>query len=233
MGNVFITPQWFFGYDILLEVLFAVITLLVSFYAWKIYKISGERNIKLFSLAFFFIAASYIVQSVLNFIMMARLDDDICGLIKLQDVYLLNLFGIYVHAILFLIGLLLLAYVALRIYSLQTFILLFLLVFSALYFSPYKTFLLYMLSAVLLGFIVYYYLRNYWATRKSTSLIVLIAMILLFIAYLQFIFAMDNSTYYVIGHILELIAYILVLVNLLFILRVGKQKQKRKNGKKT
>jgi len=230
VGNVFITPEWFFGYDVALELLFAVITLLVCFYAWKIYQVTGERNIRLFSLAFLFISLSYIIQSMLNFIMMEQLDEGLTELINLNSVYLLNLFGIYMHAILFLVGLLLLAYIALKIYSFRTFVLLSILVFSSLYFSLYKTFMLYLLSTVLLGFIVYYYLTNYWSNKKTTTLLSAIAMMLLFVAYLSFIFAMDDAPYYVLGHLLELSAYVLVLTNLLVILRLGKQKYK--NGKK-
>jgi len=230
MSNIFITPQWFYGYDVALELVFAVVTLLVSFFAWKIFKVTGERNIRLFSLAFLFIALSYIVQSILNFVIMEQLDDTISTFINLQSVYLLNLFGIYMHAILFLIGMLLLAYVALKIHSFPTFILLFILIFTSLYFTPYKTFMLYLLSTVLLGFIVYYYLTNYWNNRKPTTLLVLISMILLFVGYLHFIFATDNMLYYIIGHVLELLAYLLVFVTLWIILRLGKQKQK--NGKK-
>jgi uncharacterized protein involved in response to NO len=231
MSNIFIIPEWFLGYDMALEVIFAAVTLLVSYYAWKIHKTTEERNIRLFSMAFLFISLSYFVQCVLNLIILRQLEDEITGFIGLQSIYHLNLFGIYFHSILFLIGLLLLTYIALKIYSLQTFVLLFLLVFSSLYFSPYKTFMLYLLSTVLLGFIVYYYIANYWKNRKATTLMVLIAMILLFVGYLHFMFAMDNPMYYVVGHALELCAYVLVLINLLIILRVGKQR--RKNGKKT
>ena len=231
MSNVFVTPQWFYGYDVALELIFAVITLLVCFYSWKIYKVTQERNIRLFSLAFFFISLSYIVQSILNFVIMDQLDDNVSTLINLNNVYLLNLFGIYTHSLLFLVGLLLLAYIALRIYSLPTFILMSILVFASLYFSPYKTFMLYLLSTVLLGFIVYYYLTNYWNNRKATTLLVLLAMVILFIAYMCFMFATDDSFYYILGHLLELTAYITVLVNLIIILRIGKQKFK--NGKKT
>jgi hypothetical protein len=235
MGNIFITPKWFYGYDVVLEVLFAVITLLVSFYAWRMYKVSGERNLRLFSMAFLFIAISYIFQSILNFLIMEQFDDDLAGMINLNSVYLLNLFGIYIHAVLFLVGLLLLTYVALRIYSLRTFVLISLLVFTSLYFSPYKTFMLFFTSSLLLGFIVYYYLMNYWASRKATALLVLIAMILLFVGYIHFIFATDNPNYYVVGHLLEFVAYILVLINLLIISKAGKETkglQRRKNGKK-
>lgn len=234
MGNIFITPEWFFGYDIVLEILFAIITMFVSFYAWKIYKITEERNIRLFSLGFLFISLSYIIQSVLNFIILKQLEEEICGIVNLESVYLLNLFGIYFHSILFLIGLLLLTYVALKIYSLRTFILLFILVFVSLYFSSHKTFMLYLLSATLLGFIVYYHITNYLNNRKATTLLVTIAMMTLFAGYLYFMFAIDKPLYYVIGHVLELLAYLLVLGNLILILKAGNKKQRlKKNGQET
>jgi hypothetical protein len=61
--------------------------------------------------------------------------------------------------------------------------------------------------------------------------LVAIAMLILFVGYLHFTFAIENPIYYVIGHGLELLAYILVLVNLTIILRAGR-KQRCKNGKK-
>ena len=122
-------------------------------------------------------------------------------------------------------------YIALKIFSFQTFVLLNILVFTSLYFCPFKTYLLYLLSTVLLGFIVYYYLTNYWNNRKTTTLLVPVAMTLLFVGYLFFTLALDNAVYYVIGHVLELLAYVIVLINLLIILRFGRQKLK--NGKKT
>ncbi len=230
MGNIFVTPEWFFGYDIFLEMVFALVAFLVCFYAWKIYKLTQENHLRLFSWAFFFIGLSYIFQSVLNLIIVSKLDDDLSNIISLQSVYLLNLFGIYIHSILFLLGLLLLVYISLKIDNIRAFVLLLLIVFSTLYFSPYKTFTLYLLSSLLLAFTSYYYLITYWANRKSTTLMILLSMILLFISNMSFILATDKSLYYVIGHVLELIAYILVLVSLLMVLRMGKQKHK--NGKK-
>jgi len=50
------------------------------------------------------------------------------------------------------------------------------------------------------------------------------------VSYLFFTLAIDNSTYYVAGHLLELSAYVIVLANLLVVLRFGRQKLK--NGKK-
>jgi hypothetical protein len=230
MGNIFITPEWFFGYDIFLETMFAVIALLVCFYSWRIYKITQENHLRLFSWAFLFIGLSYIVQSSLNFIMLSHLDEIVSGAINLQSVYHLNLFGIYLHSILFLLGLLLLAYISLKIDNIRAFALLILITFSTLYFSPYKTFTLYLLSTILLAFTSYYYLTTYWVNRKSTTLMIFFSMMLLFISNMSFILATDKASYYVIGHVLEFMAYILVLSNLLFILRIGKQKHK--NGKK-
>lgn len=244
MASVFLTPEWFYGYNIALELVFAAITFAVSFYAWKIYKVSEERNVRLFSLAFTFIFSSYIARALLNLVIYLKLEEQICGFIKLQNIYLLNLFGTYIYSILFLVGILLIAYTALKIYSFQTFVLLFLLVFTSLYFTPFKTFMLYLLTLVLLAFVVYYYFRNYLRNKKVTTMLVLIAMMILATGYLSFVFAMNNPIYYFIGHVLEMIAYIIILVNLMLILRPEKDiadikseksklTKKSKNGKKT
>ncbi|HYD03305.1 MAG TPA: MASE3 domain-containing protein [Alphaproteobacteria bacterium] len=234
MGPLLLTPEWFYGYNIALELIFAIITFSVSFYAWKIYKITQERNLRLFSLAFTFVGLSYFARALLNLVVFLRLDDEVCLLMKIQDLYLLNLFGTYVYSILFLIGILLLAYVALKIYSLQTFILMFLLVFTSLYFTPFKTFMLYLLSTLLLGFIVVYYFRNYFNNKKMTTLLVLIAMILLFTAYVSYLLSTNNAWYYFIGHIMEMVAYLIILVNLVVVSRLGRSKNldRTKNGKK-
>ena len=84
MAYIFTSPEWFFGYDVALELSFAVITLLVCFYAWKISQVTQERNIRLFSLAFLFISLSYIIQTILNFIIMEQFDEGITAKINLK-----------------------------------------------------------------------------------------------------------------------------------------------------
>ena len=225
MGHLFVTPEWFYMYSVILEVFFAIITLMVSYYAYKIYKLTEERQSKLFSLAFLFIAVSYIIQSSLNFIILNKMDSDLSMIINLKAVYLLNLFGTYAHALLFIIGLIILTYITLKVKNAKVLTLLLSIVILSVIFSANKIFLFYVISSVLLLHTVIYYFTNYINNKKVNTLIVLVAMIFLLFSTLHFMFAIQYEIYYVIGHVLEAIAYLLILSNLILIWKHGEKKR--------
>lgn len=225
MPYVFVEPSWFFIYSIILEAFFAVITLVVSYYAFKVYKLIEEDNAKLLSNAFLCIAISYIVQAVLNIIVLSKFDEDVVSLMSLRDAALLNLFGTYVHALFFVIGLVLLTYTTFKVRNIRIVTLLISIILVAVLFCPNKVFLFYVIAAILLIHTVIHYFINYLKSKKINALLILTAMILLFIASLQFILAVNYEIYYVLGHILEFVAYALILTNLVIILKNDKKKR--------
>jgi hypothetical protein len=225
MAYVFITPTWFFTYSIILEVLFTIITGMVSMYSFKIYRLTEERQARIFGFAFLFIALSYLAEAVLNFILLFKFDDAVSTLIQLKNVFLLNLFGIYAHALFFIIGIIILTYVTLKVKSPRVLSLLLSLILVTAIFTTNKVFMFYMLSTVLLIHTVIYYFAHYNQNKNKNTLLVLIAMIFLLFSSFHFVLATNSQVYYVIGHILELIAYVLLLSNLLIILKNDKKKR--------
>ncbi|MGV8150198.1 MAG: hypothetical protein ACP5NV_00545 [Candidatus Woesearchaeota archaeon] len=225
MGYVFVSPNWFFVYSIILEIIFAIITLIVSFYAFKVYKLTDQRPAKLFSTAFVFIALSYTIQAMLNAIIWWKFDSQVVHMINLRDAALLNLFGLYAHALFFIIGLLILCYVTLKADSIKTLLLMVALVVGSIFFSTNKLFLFYVLSSIVLVFIILHYFVNYAKNRTPNTFLVLVAMIFLLFGTFHYLFAVEHEIYYVIGHVLEFIAYLLILTNLLVILKHGKKKR--------
>jgi len=223
MAAIFVTPDWFFAYSIGLEIFFAIITLIVGIYAFRVYRLTEERSSRLFGTAFFFIAISYIVQATLNFVVLERLEDAISSMINLKQVYLLNLLGSYAHALLFLVGIWILTYLTLKVKNSRVFTLMLCVLLLTIFFSANKIFMFYVLSSILLLFTVIYYFMNYLNNKKLNTLLVLIAMIFLLFGALHFMFAVEHEIYYVLGHILEFIAYLLMLINLLIILKHGKK----------
>ena len=67
MANLFLIPKWFFGYGVAFELIFAIITLAVALYSFKVYKLSNQNQPKLFGIAFLFFSISYFIQSILLF----------------------------------------------------------------------------------------------------------------------------------------------------------------------
>lgn len=212
-------PEWFFGYDVLLELAFAVITLIVSFYAFKIYKLSGQRQSKLFGTAFLFISVSYFVQSFLNFLIISKLNENICATFKINSIHFFNTLGVYTHIILFGIGLVTLTYMTLRIKNVKTYSLLLIITILSLLLSSNTLYLFYLLSSVLLIYIFVHYLTNYLNNKQSKTLLVLIAFAMLLFGHIHFIFSLNHGLYYVIGHFLELVAYLLILINLILVVK--------------
>lgn len=223
MAYIFITPSWFFVYSIILEIFFAIITMIVSLYSFKICTLADDRQCKLFGFAFLFISASYILQAFMNFLILNKLDDDVSYIINMQNVALFNVLGIYAHALFFLVGLLILTYVTLKVKNARVFTLLLSILVISVFFSTNKIFLFYVLSSVLLVFTVVYYFMNYINNKKINTLIVLMAMIFLLFSTLHFMFAAEHEIYYVLGHILEFVAYLLILTNLILILKHGEK----------
>ncbi len=219
MANIYLVPNWFLGYDILLELAFAIVSLIVGIYAFKIYKLSEQQESKLFSIAFFSISVSYFIQSFLNFAIISELNENISILLRINNINTMNNLGIFAHMIFFMAGLITLVYMTLRIRSVKAYSLLFIIIMLSLIFSLNKLYIFYLLSSVLLLYILIHYFKNYFESRKPRMLLVLVAFAFLLFGTIHFIFSLNHGLYYVIGHFLELIAYLLILTNLILVIR--------------
>jgi len=213
-----IVPHWFMGYNIILELIFFVITLLVGTYALKIYQLSTQRQSKLFGISFLMIALAYLIQSVLNFAAGQSMAQG-CNMQSMSLVHYLGNAGIYAHIILFTSGLVTIAYMTLKIKDAKAYLLFLAAILGVLAFGSNPIYLYYVISSMLLVYISFYYLRNYLQSKKTNALIILIAFLFLLFGKIHFIFSINHGSFYVAGHFLELVAYSLILINLLTVIR--------------
>jgi hypothetical protein len=219
MVYVNLAPVWFFGFDIMLELVFAIICLMVSFFAFKLYKESNQRLIKLFSLSFLLISISYFVQSIINFLILSKINENICSMLKFHSVLIFNQIGMLIHVFFLTIGLSILFYTTLK--DKRKKILWFLIIISlvAVFFSKNYFQMFYLIATIYLGFISIHYIQNYLKIKKIRILLVTLAFILLFFGHIHFLIMSNSSILYVIGHFLELIAYIFILINLYLVMK--------------
>jgi hypothetical protein len=219
MTNLYLVPNWFFGMDVIFELAFALITLSLSFYSYKIYKLTNQNSSKLFSEAFLLFSISYFIQSFLNFAIISTLGENICDVVKLQSIQSLNLLGTYIHMFFFIAGLVTLTYMTLKTDNQKIFVLMLSISLLSLIISMNKIYWFFTVSSLLLVFILHHYAVNFSKNKNTNSFVVLLAFTFLLFAEMQFIFAFDSSLFYVVGHYLELVAYVLILTNLIIILR--------------
>jgi hypothetical protein len=219
MVNLSLIPSWFLSYGVIFEIAFAIITLAVSIYSFRIYKLSGQNQSKIFGIAFLFFSISYFIESLLNISIISELNEKFLSVIDLRSLIAMDALSILVHMVLFTFGLVTLIYMILggknkMIYFISLIVsMLFILL------SVNKIYFFYVLSSLLLVYIFTHYIDNYIQSKDKRSLIVTIAFAFLLLGQIHFIFLVNHSVYYVVGNFLELIAYILILVNLLKVIK--------------
>ncbi|MEI6731623.1 MAG: hypothetical protein WCK90_02990 [archaeon] len=232
MSSIYNIPSWFAGYDIFLELLFALITGIVAYYAFRVYKVSKQRSARLFGLGFSFISASYVFWAIMNSIIMSQLTLDaesitINQLIAhVNNLYIIRFLSFYAHVILLTVGLVLLVYMTFKVKSPKAFLSTLILGLIVITASNQQATAFYLLSSIFFAFITVYYVQEYNLHRNNRLICSLIAFVLLFItSAINFLFLRDSSEFYVVGHILQLIAYVLVANNLYSSVKHGQKKK--------
>lgn len=222
---LYYSPRWFYGYDIVLEVFFALITLAVAIYAFKVYKLSGQRELKLFGSAFLLISMSYSLWALLNGFAVTELGTA-RTILELERANIWRYLGAYAHILFFLSGITTLTYMTLKVRSARIFSLIFILVLTSLFLAEEKYLVTYLLSAILLLYVMSSYINQYTGERNRKILLTVLAFVFLFLGRIEFIFSPNKNIFYVVGHVLELAAYFLILASLVLVIKQGHKRKK-------
>lgn len=210
---LFPSPQWFYSYDVILEILFAVITAFVSFFAISIYRKSSQKYVLYFGLGFAFISLSYLLQSVINFMILLRLGEREALILKIIAVQTLNNYCLLAHVLFFTLGLIFLLFITFKETRTRLLWLLIISSLSVIFMSANTLYMFYLLASIYLFFITWHHVWNYIRHRKKQQLLVALAFMFLFFGQFHFLISVNHDLFYVAGHVLELIAYIFVVWN--------------------
>lgn len=219
MVSISFIPDWFLNYGIIFELAFALITLFVSIYSFRVYRLSEQKKSRTFGVAFLLISISYFIQSIINFSIISELNEKVLNILEFRNLITLDNIAIFFHMIFFIFGLITLVYMILG--GKNRLIYIISLVVSALFVfaSAGNLAFFYIFSSLLLIFILSDYVINYFKNKKDKTFLVMIAFFCLLIGHLNFIFLANNQIIYVIGNFLELAAYILILINLIRVIK--------------
>jgi len=204
---------WFAGINLAFIALFAIITGLVSYLAYKVYKLTENKNLKLFSLAFLSIAVGYILSLLFSlnaFFMLKR---------PFMRRVLFGTATTKFNIIFTLLGLCLLVYMTFKQDN-KTLLALLLSILAVVIFTTLQPLILFhSLAAVVLTFIVIYYYNHFGKKRNKKIALVLIAFILLLLSQILLIFSGRVSLTFLLGRTVELAGYSCILANLILVLR--------------
>ena len=219
MSLICLSPQEFVGYDILLEFLFSLVALTVALFAFKAYKMTSHRQIRLFSAGFMFIFFSYITQALFSALILLRGDDVVCQ----RDIFetlLLNTLGFYSHVLFMIIGLLILVYMTFRTKKFTALGFLITITLVSLFFSQSLFYNFYLLTAISFGFLSWHFIETYMGKKNNKTLLVIAAFGLLTASSLIFLVSLSQPNLYVFGKLFELVAYMFILTNFYLITKV-------------
>lgn len=234
MVYFYLVPKEFLTISIVIEVLFALILLSVALFSLKVYYISKQRETKLFGISFFLIALSYIMLACIHITILSETITAIAQSIT-PNLARLGVVGISAQILLFLSGLVTLAYTKLRIKSGKIYFLLMglslitlitpfiivTLLYNPIEFRSLQTLLLTLrvLAIFILIFILYNYIEECLRNKNKKTLMITIAFSLLLVSNAEFMFSLAYYQAYIIGHILEFIAYLFILISLILTVR--------------
>jgi hypothetical protein len=242
MFTLFETPAWFAGYDLLLDAIAFFITLIISSYSFKLFRLNSERKFGYFSLAFALMSIAFlfkfityaVVYSSASQVVAALTIESVTGIggvnISLRN--LLYRFGFFVQMAATLGSLLLLFlisqtsrdrlnkfYEVSQIGLFSYFVLLLSIV------STFRYTVFYLTSLVLLSLIVLNYYKNYLTKGTANSLRVLIAFVCLMIAQFFFVFVFWINSFYFIAEVFTLIGFAIIAFVYMQVNRQGKRRK--------
>lgn len=225
--NVFLVPSWFLGYDIIFQVLFVLVTLLVAWSSFKIYNLTQQARPKIFGMGFLLISTGYLMQAILNSIFFFHIQH--IAFSPRQASFVINSYmvAVYSYTYIVLLGLITLVYMSFNVKKIKIHFLISLLVMMVLISSQDKLLLFYLMSVIICLFITHHYLSNYIKNKKTTSLLVMLGFTAMLASYVLFVFSLDSEIFYFAGHAVKLGAYILILTNLIRVLRADKKQKKK------
>lgn len=245
MFTLFETPAWFAGFDLALDTIAFLITLIISAYSYKLYKLCKNNKFGYFGFAFALMSLAFLVKIVTYTVVYFSTPQIVAGEIVsvvtgLQSVDitfrdLLYRLGFFIQMAANLGALLLLYLVSQKsrdrlkkFYELSQIALFTYFVFLISVVSTFKYTVFYLTSLVLLALIVLNYYQNYLISRSQNSKNVLTAFIFLLIAQVFFVFIFAANWFYFVAEIFTIISFAIIAYVYVKVTR----RRKKKLGKK-
>jgi len=202
-------PEWFFGIDSLFEGFAAIALLLVTLFSFKAYRFTKDKRYRTFAIAFGLMTVSLLARAVTDFLVYIEGPVKVWVLIVGYMLYM----GATLASLIMLFALTMKAsqrtpFIALLLASLV------LVMMSKSYRLSFHS-----LSVILLAFIAYHFIRNYFNKKSLTALLVAGAFTLLTLTHAAFILDIVQQRFFVVGHLLHVAAFGLLLIALAKVLR--------------
>jgi hypothetical protein len=239
MFQLVFSPNWFYGKDIIMDVIAVVIVILLGIISIRHYRLIGKTKKKhlYFGISFIMIALAFLAKIATNFTLYYKVQiiQRVQNVLVVQQVaraspiifftafflfHLLMLWGLY--------GL----FAIISDEDKKTTVFFSMVIIAVLmYFTNHLYYVFHFMAFIILLLIVIKYQKNYLKTKNVNTRRLLIGFALLAISQAVFIFVKLSSIVYVAAEIIQLAGFLMLLITLILVLKHGKKKKSYRHHK--
>ena len=230
MVELVYSPQWFYGKDIMIDLVSVVVLLLIAFFALKYYGMNKKnKNYLQLALSFFMLAVAFAMKILTYFTIYYKdIETKSIGTFVLtfqtvKSSYLLIFIGEFFYHLLTLYGLYMLYSIYKKKQPWSTKFLIFYLIFLVTLFCHNIYYIFHLTCLMLLVFVTYHYYYNFKRNRKAPSKFLFLSFFIIALSQISFVFIQLWDDLYATAEVVQLIGYILLLITFIMVLFYGKK----------
>ena len=236
MVKLVYSPQWFYGKDIIIDLVSIFVLLLIAFFSIKSYKFRKNRNYLYLAVSFALLAASFLFKILMNFnIYFKFLEKSEMGVVTTTYEAMKASHSLFSASFLLYWLLTLFAvYFLYSIYHKQTLtshLLNVYLIFISTYLAYPDYYIFHITLLVLLGLVAFEYSRKYLNTRHFATRLVAYSFGIIALSQMFFVLVGINNYFYVIGELVQLVGYASLLFTFIMVLRHGKSQDAHRHNR--
>ncbi|HJO01306.1 MAG: hypothetical protein QF655_02490 [Candidatus Woesearchaeota archaeon] len=221
------SPEWFYGFDSVIESIAIIVSVLLVYYSYKCFKLTKENKYLYFSTAFLSLTFAFIAKIIGTLaiykptITRSALGSSIHQTFTSVTPSGINALAFIVYIFFILVGFMILFLIISRLTwkNQRVIALLVYFVFLATWISIVHYQLFYVTSFVLLLLITYSYYRNYREIKNEKAKFVLIAFSILLVSQAFFVFSIYSGIIYVLAELVQLLGFVYLLIPFILIFK--------------
>ncbi len=224
-------PNWFYGSDLIIDLVSSLVLFMIALTTWKYYRLAKNKNYFYFSMSFLFIGFSFLAKIMTNFNIYYDFVRDASPIVVNTAVSAVGgtgifyYFGFLFYRMLMLLGLYLLYVLYQENESRSSVFLFAFFILIVSYFSKTVYSLFHLTAFMFLVFLSrYYFLKSFENNNKNTFLVGL-SFAVIAVSQAAFVFMWLSHTLYAVAEIVQLVGYIILLFTFVRVLKNGKKKK--------
>lgn len=236
MVKIALTPDWFLGKDLIVDIFSFLVLAIFTFFAYRAYKMSKNKGTFTLGRGFIFIALAELADIITKLVLYYHVGPSHAigeALITSNIVSSVDIFyyaGFFFYRFFMLLGL----YFIYRLpknkkRTLEDYLLVFYYVFISAFLGQEFFYIFHLTALVLLVLVISSYVRVYKENKFLNTKILIVGFVVLALSQLLFLFS-EIQVFYAIADVVELISYIIFLGLIIRIWKHGKEKKSNGNN---